>query len=98
MGCEMGKIGVIMNKSVYLGQTILDLSKIIMYEFHYNNMKPKYGNNIWLCYMDNNSLSYNIAMDDFYEDITGDVEARFSTSGTAAAVLFPWELTRRPSD
>ena len=36
MGCEMGKIKVVMNKLVYLGQTILDLSKIIMYEFHYD--------------------------------------------------------------
>ena len=35
MGCEMGKIKVVMNKPVYLGQAILDLSKIVMYEFHY---------------------------------------------------------------
>ena len=46
MGCEMGKIKVIMNKPVYLGQAILDLSKIVMYEFHYDYMKPKYGNNL----------------------------------------------------
>ena len=43
MGCEMGKIKVVMNKPVYLGQAILDLSKIVMYEFHYDYMKPKYG-------------------------------------------------------
>ena len=43
MGCEMGKIKVVMNKLVYLGQAILDLSKIVMYEFHYNYMVPKYG-------------------------------------------------------
>ena len=43
MGCEMGKIKVVMNKSVYLGQAILDLSKIVMYEFHYDYMVPKYG-------------------------------------------------------
>ena len=43
MGCEMGKIKVVMNKPVYLGQVILDLSKIIMYEFHYDYMVPKYG-------------------------------------------------------
>ena len=41
MGCEMGKIKVVMNKPVYLGQAILDLSKIIMYEFHYDYMVPK---------------------------------------------------------
>ena len=42
MGCKMGKIKVVMNKPVYLGQAILDLSKIVMYEFHYNYMKQKY--------------------------------------------------------
>ena len=45
MGCEMGKIKVVMNKPVYLGQVILDLSKIIMYRFHYGYMVPKYGKN-----------------------------------------------------
>ena len=39
MGCEMGKIKIVMNKPVYLGKAILDLSKIIMYEFHYDYMK-----------------------------------------------------------
>ena len=43
MGCEMGKIKVVMNKPVYLGQAILDLSKLIMYEFHNDYMIPKYG-------------------------------------------------------
>ena len=43
MGCEMGKIKVVMNKSVYFGQAMLDLSKIVMYEFHYDYMLPKYG-------------------------------------------------------
>ena len=52
MGCEMGKIKVVMNKPVYLSQAILDLSKIVMYEFHYDYMKPKYGENLQLCYMD----------------------------------------------
>ena len=48
MGCEMGKIKVVMNKPVYLGQAILDTSKIVMYEFHYDYMKPKYGENLKL--------------------------------------------------
>ena len=52
MACEMGKVKVVMNKTVYLGQAILDLSKLIMYEFHYDYMLPKYGDNIKLCYMD----------------------------------------------
>ena len=82
MGCEMGKIKVVMNKPVYLGQAILDLSKIVMYEFHYNYMVPKYGlEKLKLCYMDTDSLVYGIKTEDFYEDIADDVEARFDTSG-----------------
>ena len=45
MGCEMGKIKVMMNKPVYFGQAVLDLSKTVMYEFHYDYMKQKYNNN-----------------------------------------------------
>ena len=41
MGCEMGKVRVVMNKPFYLGQAILDLSKTIMYEFHYDYMIPE---------------------------------------------------------
>ena len=92
MGWEMGKIKVIMKKPVYLGQAILDLSKIVMYEFHYNYMKPKYGSggpgsqvthgeNLKLCYMDTNSLIYNIKTEDFYAYIVDDIPARFNTSG-----------------
>ena len=81
MGCEMGKIKVVMKKPVYLGQAILDLSKIIMYEFHYDYMVPKYGENLTLCYMDTDSLVYRIKTNDFYTDIADDVLTRFDTSG-----------------
>ena len=79
MGCKMGKI--VMNKPVYLGQAILDLSKIVMYEFHYDYMVPKYKKKLDLCYMGTDSLIYNIEMEDFYKDIAEDVPARFDTSG-----------------
>ena len=81
IGCEMGKIKVVMNKPVYLGQAILDLSKIVMYKFHYDYMAPKYGKKLDLCYMDTDSLIYNIEMEDFYKDIAEDVPARLDTSG-----------------
>ena len=82
MGCEMGKIKVVMNKPVYLGQVILDLSKIIMYELHYDYMVPKYGlEKLKLCYIDTDSMVYEIKTEDFYEDIADDVPARFDTSG-----------------
>ena len=81
MGCKMGKIKVVMNKLVYLGQAILDLSKIIMYEFHYDHMVPKYGENLTLCYMDTDLLVYHIKTKDFYTDIADEVPTRFDMSG-----------------
>ena len=80
MGCKMGKVKVVMNKPVYLGQAILDLSKLIMYEFHYDYMQLKYGDRLKLCYMDTDSYVYNIKTKDFYKDIADDVESRFDTS------------------
>ena len=47
---EMRKTEIKMNKPVYLGQAILDLSKTLMYEFYYNYMRPKYGSKVNLCY------------------------------------------------
>ena len=64
MGCEMGKIKVVRKKLVYLGQAILDLSKIVMYEFHYDYMRPKFKDS-QLCYMDTDSLIYDIKTKDF---------------------------------
>ena len=82
MSCEMGKIKVKMNKPVYLGQAILDLSKTIMYKFHYDYMKQKYDEkSLKLLYMDTDSLVYDIKTEDFYKDIAEDVETRFDTSG-----------------
>ena len=56
----MGRIKVVMNKLVYLGQAKLDLSKTVMYEFHYDYMKPKYPEGLTLCYMGTDSLIYSI--------------------------------------
>ena len=81
MGCEMGKTKVVMNKHVYLGQTISDLSKIVMCEFHYNYMQQKYPEGLTLCYMDMYSLIYDIETEDFYKDIAEDVKDRFDMSG-----------------
>ena len=57
---KMEKVEVKMNKSVYLGKVILDISKILMYEFLYNYIKPKYGDNAKLCYMDTDSFIISI--------------------------------------
>ena len=77
---EMNKTKVKMNKPIYLGLSILDISKILMYEFWYDYMKPKYGNRVKLCYMDTDSFVMNIKTNDFYKDIANDVECKFDTS------------------
>ena len=81
---EMKKTKVKMNKPIYLGLSILEISKILMYEFWYNYMKPKYNDNARLCYMDTDSFIMNIKTNDFYEDIASEVENRFDTSNYEA--------------
>ena len=77
---HMKKTSLTMNKPVYLGMCILDLSKTIMYNFHYNYIKPKYGAKAKLLFTDTDSLMYEIQTEDFYKDISGDVKDRFDTS------------------
>ena len=77
---EMNKTKVKMNKPIYLGLSILDISKILMYEFWYDYMKPKYNDNVKLCYMDTDSFIMNIKTNDFYKDIANDIKKRFDTS------------------
>ena len=77
---EINKTRVKMNKPIYLGLSILDISKILMYEFWYDYMKPKYDNDVKLCYMDTDIFVMNIKTEDFYKDIANDVDKRFDTS------------------
>ena len=77
---EMKKTKVKMNKPIYLGLSILEISKTLMYEFWYDYMKPKYNDNVKLCYMDTDSFIMNIKANDFHKDISNDVENRFDTS------------------
>ena len=77
---EMGKTQILMNKPVYLGLSILDLSKTVMNEFWYDYVKPKYGENAKLCYMDTHSFIAHVKTNDIYKDIAEDVETRFDTS------------------
>ena len=76
----MKKAKVKINKPVYLGMSILDISKTLMYEFWYDYLKPKYKDNAKLCYMDTDSFVINIFTEDFFEDINNDVERWFDTS------------------
>ena len=80
LAIEMKKTKVKMNKPVYLGLSILEISKTLMYELWYDYMKPKYGDNAKLCYVDTDSFIMHIKTEDFYNDIADDVERRFDTS------------------
>ena len=74
LATEMRKTEITMNKPVYLGQAILDISKTLMYEFYYEYMKPKYGNKVKLCYTDTDSFIMQIFTDDFYADLSSDAK------------------------
>ena len=76
----MEKATVKLYKPIYLGMSILDLSKTHMYKFHYDYMKPKYGENVTLLFTDTDNLCYEIRAEDFYKDISGDVHEWFDTS------------------
>ena len=80
MAIEMKKTKVKMNKPIYLGMSILDISKTLMYEFWYDYIKPKYQDRAKLCYMDTDSFVIHIKTEDFYEDIADEVEKWFDTS------------------
>ena len=77
---EMKKTEVKMNKLIYLGRAILDISKTLMYEFWYEYIRPKYKDKARLCYMDTDSFIILIKTEYFYKDIAGDVEKWFDTS------------------
>ena len=76
----MKKTKVKMNKPIYLGLSILEINKILMYEFWYDYMKPKYNDNVRLCYMDTDSFVMHIKTNNFYKDISDNVDNRFDTS------------------
>ena len=81
LAIEMKKAEILINKLVNLGLSILELSKILMYEFWYDYVKPIHGEKIKLCYMDTVSFIVYIKTEDIYKDIAEDVETRFDSFG-----------------
>ena len=77
---EMRKVEVKMNKPINLGQAISDISKTLIYEFWYDYVKPKYEDEVRLCYIDTDSFVMYIKTEDFYKAIASDVERWFDTS------------------
>ena len=81
LAIEMKKTKLKMNKPIYLALSILEICKTLMYEFWYDYMKPKYADNVKLCYMDTDSFIMYVKTEHFYKDIADDVTKRFDTSG-----------------
>ncbi len=77
---HMKKTQLKLDKPIYLGASILDISKTLMYDFHYDYIKKNYGQKSKLLFTDTDSLCYEIQTEDFYKDISGDVERVFDTS------------------
>ena len=69
LATEMKKIKAKLNKLVYQGLSILEISKTLMFEFWYEYIKPKYNDRVRLCYMDTDSFIMHIKIEDCYEDI-----------------------------
>ena len=82
MAIEMKKTRVKMTKPLYLGMSILDISKTVMYGFWYDDIGPKYGDNAKLCYADTDSFVVHIKTEDFFEDISNDIDRWFDTSNS----------------
>ena len=76
LAVEIKRTKVKMKKPIYLGLSILEISKTLVYEFWYDYMKPKYGDNVKLCYMDTDSFIMHIKTEDFYKNIADDAEKK----------------------
>ena len=77
---HMKKTEVYFNKPIFVGQAILDISKTLMFDFHYNFIGKKYGDKAELLFTDTDSLMYLIQTEDFYQDINKDIKKKFDTS------------------
>ena len=80
-----------MNKPLYLGQVILDNSNMLMYEYWYDYLRPMYGDKIKLCYMDTDSFIIYVETEDFYKDISNDIDKWFDTSNFSKDINRPLE-------
>lgn len=77
---EMSKTTIKMTKPIVIGMSVLDISKIVMCDYHYNYMKLRYGDNAKIMYTDTDSFVYKIFCEDFYEDMKADVHQKYDTS------------------
>ena len=92
LAIEMKKTEILMNKPVILGLSTLELSKILMHEFWYDHVKPKYGEKAKLHYMYTDSFIVYIKTDDVYKHIAQNVKTRFDTSNYELDTPLPKEI------
>ena len=69
VGIELLKTNLVLDKAIYVGMCILDISKVLMYDFHYDKMQKIFDGDLKLCYMDTDSFIYKIYSDDLYADL-----------------------------
>ncbi|XP_031784108.1 uncharacterized protein LOC116417093 [Nasonia vitripennis] len=84
---QLNKTDILMNKPIYVGLVVLDLSKTLMYDFHYNYIRQMYKDNCKLLYTDTHSFIYAVKCDDFYEDMKKNIH-KFDTSDYPADNVF----------
>ena len=94
---EMSRVRTEYNKPIYIGFSVLELSKWKMYNFHYDYMKPKYLENINLCYMDTDSFIYDVRTNDMYDDIRNDIPTYFDTSAYSKENVYNFPLMNKKS-
>ena len=106
LAIEIRKTQILMNRPVYLGLSIIDMCKTVMYEFWYDYVKPKYGEKVNLCYMDKDSFIVQIRKNNVYKDIAEDVKTRFGSSNyeldipslkgkyKLRGLIITWKITR----
>ena len=94
---EMRKTRIYMDKPILVGQTILDKSKELMYQFYYDYLKPKFKDKVKLMYMDTDSFILSKKTDDFFKDIKDDLKEWFDTSGYDKNRVLPEEFAKNAS-
>ena len=96
MAVEMRKTRVLIDEPILVGQTILDMSKELMYEFYYEYLQPKYRDKMkLLCtHMDTDSFILEIETDDFFQDTKKDLKELFETANYHKDMVLPQEYNK----
>ena len=99
VGVELYKTKVELDKPIHAGFTILELSKVVMFDFHYNTVKAKYNDRAKLLFTDTDSLMYHVQTDDLYQDVKNDTELYQNMSnGTSETLMTKLDCSEYPRD